>query len=65
MAIRFAVSNWSGWTLPGADGQQVQDNSIAVSQSPDVSAIPALLRRRLNPMGRICVSEIAAPFAGG
>lgn len=34
------------------------ESPILISQSPDVSIIPPLLRRRLNPMGRACVSEM-------
>ena len=73
MAISFAISSWSGWTSlatgePHTHASAVADihchdstateSPILVSQSPDVSLIPALLRRRLNPMGRACVSEM-------
>ncbi|MDO8861115.1 beta-ketoacyl synthase chain length factor [Haliea sp. E1-2-M8] len=62
MAIHFAVSSWSGWTTGAADISPSVNTAkvkpILVSQTPDVSIVPPLLRRRLNVMGRACVSEM-------
>lgn len=56
MAVTFGISNWSGWTTPAL----VPSGSTAlrVSEVPDATAIPALLRRRLNTLGRAAAAEI-------
>jgi hypothetical protein len=45
MALTFTILDWKAWT-PANDAQ------------PDVSVIPAMLRRRLSPMGRAALSVI-------
>ncbi|MEJ2760943.1 MAG: beta-ketoacyl synthase chain length factor [Gammaproteobacteria bacterium] len=52
MAIELAISNWSGWT-PSSSVSPVR-----IAETPDVSSIPTLLRRRLNMLGRACATEI-------
>ncbi len=49
--LEFSVPSWSSWTA----------SSVAEPQQPDVSAIPAMLRRRLNLLGRACASQ-ALPY---
>jgi hypothetical protein len=45
MALTFSILDWKAWT-PAHDMQ------------PDVSVIPAMLRRRLTPLGRAALSVI-------
>src|SRR4051812_6705411 len=45
MALTFSILDWKAWT-PAHDLQ------------PDVSVIPAMLRRRLSPIGRAALSVI-------
>lgn len=45
MALTFSILDWKAWTP--AQGTQ-----------PDVSVIPAMLRRRLSPIGRAALSVI-------
>lgn len=49
--LEFSVPSWSSW----------QASTSADAQQPDVSAIPAMLRRRLNLLGRACASQ-ALPY---
>lgn len=49
--LEFSVPSWSSWTA----------SENAETQQPDVSAIPAMLRRRLNLLGRACASQ-ALPY---
>lgn len=44
MALSFSIQGWKAWHF-------IQDNN-----QPDVSMIPAMLRRRLSPMGRAAFS---------
>ena len=46
MALTFNISDWKAW-FPTTDNTQ-----------PDVSVIPAMLRRRLSPVARIAMSVI-------
>ena len=46
MALTFSILDWKAWTPAQHDAQ------------PDVSVIPALLRRRLSPIGRAVLSVI-------
>ena len=55
MTIEFAVTEWSGWT-PSDDSADT--TSITHHESPDVSAIPAMLRRKLNSLGRACAAPV-------
>lgn len=45
MALTFSILDWNAWT-PAQDG------------ATDVSVIPAMLRRRLSPLGRSALSVI-------
>lgn len=56
MAIEFAVTNGSGWTA--CADSLAPDSPVRVSEAPDASAIPAMLRRRLNTLGRAVAAEI-------
>jgi hypothetical protein len=46
MVLTFNILDWKAWFSTGDDSQ------------PDVSVIPAMLRRRLSPMARMAVSVI-------
>ena len=46
MAITFNILDWNAWAQTHSDAQ------------PDVSAIPAMLRRRLSPLARAAMSVI-------
>jgi len=46
MALTFNILDWKAWTPAQHDAQ------------PDVSVIPAMLRRRLSPIGRAALSVI-------
>lgn len=51
-ATSFAVADWAGW-IPAPDPRQNSESSrLVCSDAPDVSAIPAMLRRRLSTQGR-------------
>lgn len=45
MALTFTILDWKAWTP-------------AQNDAPDVSVIPAMLRRRLSPLGRVALSVI-------
>lgn len=60
MTVKFAVSEWSGWTPVQPSHAGADTASIKYHQTPDVSAVPAMLRRRLNSLGRACTSEVLA-----
>lgn len=55
MAISFKVSDWSGWTTAEIPPSL---SSVVASSPPNVSHIPALLRRRLNSMGKACAATL-------
>lgn len=58
MATSFAISEWSGWqAAPSADYPD-KSKALTISETPEVSIIPLMLRRRLNLLGRACGSEI-------
>lgn len=46
MALTFSIHDWKAWTPAQHDAQ------------PDVSVVPAMLRRRLSPIGRAALSVI-------
>ncbi len=56
MNLTFSVIDWCGWIAGSA--QEPGGDRLAVSAAPDVTAIPALLRRRLNPLGRAAASQM-------
>lgn len=56
MAVTFGISNGSGWTTPALASAGF--GALRVSEAPDASAIPALLRRRLNTLGRAAAAEM-------
>ncbi len=58
MTIKFAVTQWSGWTSAQASAGSVYSTSIKHHETPDVSAIPPMLRRKLNVMGRACAAPV-------
>lgn len=60
MTINLSISHWSGWLAASENASEKHSfsSSVAVSELPDVSVIPAMLRRRLNLLGRACASEV-------
>jgi len=56
MAVDLAISNWSGWTTPMVP--LAPGTALRVSETPDASAIPAMLRRRLDTLGRAVAAEM-------
>ena len=65
MAISLAVSEWSGWQTTLSDGDFDELHDITVSETPDVAIIPAMLRRRLNLLGRACACEVLKHLKDG
>lgn len=64
MAVKFGISDWSGWTTPSLVPVSA-GTPLRISDVPDASAIPALLRRRLNTQGRAAAAELLRlPDAG-
>ena len=57
MNISFAISEWSGWKSNTSSADLEQDY-LTITENPDISSMPPLLRRRLNLLGRSCASEI-------
>lgn len=57
MALHFAISEWSGW-VQGSEETLAEGPHLHCSETPDVQTIPPMLRRRLNLLGRACVSEV-------
>ncbi len=58
MTINFAVTEWSGWTPAQPPHDSPTNSSIKHHETPDVSAIPAMLRRKLNALGRACAAQV-------
>lgn len=58
MTINFAVTEWSGWTPTLLPNSNPGTRSIKHHETPDVSAIPAMLRRKLNTLGRACAAQV-------
>lgn len=58
MATSFTISEYSGWQAMPSDGYLTKQEALTISETPDVSIIPLMLRRRLNLLGRACGSEI-------
>jgi DNA-binding response OmpR family regulator len=58
MATSFAISEWSGWQATLSDGYSDESEALTISEAPDVTMIPLMLRRRLDLLGRACGSEI-------
>ncbi len=65
IAISFAISEWSGWqaTIPDETIDTLPE--LTISDTPDVSMIPPMLRRRLNLLGRACASEMMKHLRDG
>src|SRR5690625_3028015 len=63
MAVKIGISDWSGWTT-APPAPLAADSPLRVSDAPDASAIPALLRRRLNTLGRAAAAELLRLPAG-
>ena len=67
MPISFSINQWSGW-IPteelDADGQSLSP-CMDCSEKPDVAIIPAMLRRRLNTLGRAAAAELLKYFDVG
>lgn len=57
MAVKFSLSHWSGWTTPALVPSS-SELSVRIAETPDASAIPTMLRRRLNTLGRAAAAEI-------
>ncbi len=57
MAITFAVSQWSGWSPANVAGD-APSGPVSRDPKPDVAAIPPMLRRRLNLLGRAAASQM-------
>ncbi len=58
MDISFAISEWSGWQFKTSHDDSEVKSYLDISEEPDISSIPPLLRRRLNSLGRSCASEV-------
>ena len=63
--LRVSIPSWAGWS---PDHNILVRPATAVinircSDQPDASSVPPLLRRRLNPMGRACISEMLRHLA--
>lgn len=61
MAIKFSISDWCGWIQqdPAEPATTIGERTlIRRSEAPDVSTIPAMLRRRLNLLGRAAASQL-------
>jgi hypothetical protein len=54
--ITFNIRTWTGWMPENPLLTAGTSSRIKRSQTPDASSVPAMLRRRLNPLGRACVS---------
>lgn len=59
--LRLRVKRWNAW-LPGVAGPQACADwakgavDLRLDQAPDVSAVPPMLRRRLNNVGRLAAA---------
>ncbi|MDA9090596.1 beta-ketoacyl synthase chain length factor [Porticoccaceae bacterium] len=58
MAISFKISSWLGWCHKSPVPGQPDIPYLMYSESPDVTAIPPMLRRKLNVLGRACASLV-------
>lgn len=58
MITRFSVTNWCGWMPSERYDPNPAYIHINQTPSPETSAIPPMLRRRLNPLGRAAASQI-------
>lgn len=66
MAIPFSVSDFCAWQqLPAGSEAPNHLAGIKLSEQPDVSSIPAMLRRRLNTLGRAAASQILTILESG
>lgn len=54
MATAFSISNWYAWTNAPPFGTSAE--SVLHSDNPDTTAIPPMLRRRLNLLGKATAS---------
>jgi hypothetical protein len=63
MGIELNIQQWNAW-LPGVHGasacQQWAAGTLALTpgDKPDVSVVPAMLRRRLNEVGRLVAAVV-------
>jgi hypothetical protein len=65
MATSFKISEWSGWQAMPSGNYPDEPEVLTISETPDVSIIPLMLRRRLNLLGRACGSEILKHLTNG
>lgn len=56
MAIHFKISKYLGWSGQSVSPDQLNFSNLICSDNPDVAEIPPMLRRKLNLLGRACVS---------
>ncbi len=64
MTVTFTVSQWSGWS-PATLEDHTGAAPVSHAPSPDVAAIPPMLRRRLNLLGRACAGQILQHLEDG
>lgn len=57
MDISFSIANFDGWLQEPLCRQQALDQSTSNYETHEISAIPAMLRRRLNSLGRITAAK--------
>ena len=60
MKTSFHLKRWAGWVSRSeveGSGDQFSE-SLMVSDTPDVSVIPPMLRRRLNFLGKACAAQV-------
>ncbi|BFM12712.1 beta-ketoacyl synthase chain length factor [Simiduia litorea] len=61
--LTVKIKQWNAW-LPGVYGQQacaqwaLGQKALVLDEGPDVSAVPAMLRRRLSSVGRIAATVV-------
>ncbi|MDN3640809.1 beta-ketoacyl synthase chain length factor [Simiduia curdlanivorans] len=61
--LTVKIKHWNAW-LPGVYGQQAcaqwaqGHKALVLGEGPDVSAVPAMLRRRLSGVGRVAAAVV-------
>lgn len=63
-AINFSIQAWAGWMPVDPTLDTLPGSRINRADTPDVSTIPALLRRRLNGLGRASVAPAMKVLEG-
>ena len=59
MELSFAISDWSGWcSNQAADLNIPYTAKLISSDCPDASAMPPMIRRKLNLLGRACAGVV-------